>query len=268
MNQFFYETHLHTKEASACSVSWASEYIEPYLQAGYAGIIVTDHFFNGNSSISRSLPWNQRVQQFCEGFEHAKQAGDQAGLSVFFGWEHSFGNDEYLIYGLDKTWLLDHPQIMSWNHRELFEAVDRDGGLMIQAHPFRERSYLQAIHLRPFAVHGIEAVNAENDAEFDRKAYAYAEKYGLAMTSGRDIHDASKVGITQAGMTFDYPLATIGDFVQAIKEKRGYRIVGEPSHVQSPQIQESQIPIFLYNETEIKQSIHAYDAWNLQRRNA
>ena len=262
MNQFLYETHLHTREASACSVSWATEYIEPYLRAGYSGIIVTDHFFNGNSCISRSLPWEQRVQQFCKGYENAKQAGDHAGLSVFFGWEHSYGNDEYLIYGLDKAWLLAHPQILEWDHLQLFEAVDSSGGCMVQAHPFRERPYLSAIHLRPFAVHGIEAVNAENDAEFDRKAYAYAQKYQLGMTSGNDIHDAAKVGMVPAGMAFEHPLHTIADFVKAIKERKGYEILSDETHVQPPKSSDSDIPVYLYDAPLARKRVHAYTTWS------
>lgn len=262
MKQFLYETHLHTKEASACSVSWACEYIQPYVNAGYSGIIVTDHFFNGNSCISRSLPWEQKIQQFCKGYENAKQAGEQAGLAVFFGWEHSFGNDEYLIYGLDKTWLLAHPQIMEWDHLQLFEAVDNSGGCMIQAHPFRERFYLSAIHLRPFAVHGIEAVNAENDAEFDRKACAYAQKYELAMTSGSDIHDAAKVGLVPGGMAFDHPLHTIADFVKAIKERKGYEILSDETHVQPPKSSDSDIPVYLYDASGSKKRVHAYNTWS------
>lgn len=254
MNQFLYETHLHTKEASACSLSWASEYIAPYLQAGYAGIIVTDHFFNGNSSISRSLPWDQRIQQFSMGYEHAKQAGDEAGLSVFFGWEHCFGNDEYLIYGLDKTWLLSHPQIMKWNHQELFEAVDRDGGLMIQAHPFRERFYLDSIQLHPTVVHGVEAINRENEHENDRKACAYAKRYNLSMTSGSDIHDASKVGPACRGMAFNYPLQSIGEFVEAVKQMKGYNLITEPERIAKPQQETTTIPIYLHeNESKVRE---------------
>lgn len=251
MNQFLYETHLHTKEASACSVSWAREYIAAYRNIGYSGIIVTDHFFNGNSSISRSLPWEERVAQFCIGYEHAKKEGDRQGLSVFFGWEHSFGNDEYLIYGLDKEWLLNHPQVMEWNHRELFEAVDRAGGLMIQAHPFRERFYLDSIKLHPSTVHGIEAVNAENEYEHDRKAYAYAQRYDLAMTSGSDIHSVLKVGPTCKGMAFNQCLASIQDFVDALKSRSGYVLIGEGERFSKPQEPDTGIPIYLY-ETEQK----------------
>ena len=39
-----YETHLHTSEASACSIITGAEQARTYKEAGYSGIIVTDHF--------------------------------------------------------------------------------------------------------------------------------------------------------------------------------------------------------------------------------
>ena len=46
-----------------------------YQKAGYAGIVVTDHFFYGNTAADRSLPWKDWVEQFCKGYEHAKEHG-------------------------------------------------------------------------------------------------------------------------------------------------------------------------------------------------
>ena len=54
-----YETHLHTKEASACASSTGAEMARAYQAAGYAGIIVTDHFFNGNTAVPANLPWEK-----------------------------------------------------------------------------------------------------------------------------------------------------------------------------------------------------------------
>ena len=45
-----YETHLHTCEASACASAKGEEQARRYKELGYDGIIVTDHFFNGNTS--------------------------------------------------------------------------------------------------------------------------------------------------------------------------------------------------------------------------
>ena len=48
-NGYKYETHLHTSETSACAVSSAGDMVRAYADAGYTGIVVTDHFFNGNT---------------------------------------------------------------------------------------------------------------------------------------------------------------------------------------------------------------------------
>ncbi len=105
-------------------------------------------------------------------------------------------------------------------------------------------------------------MNAENDAEFDRKACAYASKYELAMTSGNDIHDATKVGLAPAGMAFDYPLDTISDFVKALKERKGYRILSDETHVQPPKSSDSAIPVYLYDASGSKKLVHAYNTWS------
>ena len=46
--KYVYETHLHTKLGSACGKNTGKEMAIAHKEAGYAGIIVTDHFFYGN----------------------------------------------------------------------------------------------------------------------------------------------------------------------------------------------------------------------------
>lgn len=115
---FKYETHLHTIESSRCGSTSAAEYPAYYKSLGYSGIFITDHFFNGNCRISNDLPWEDRVNMFCRSYELAKEAGDAIDFPVFFGWEANFDGDEFLIYGLDKKWLLGHPDIMSYSRAE------------------------------------------------------------------------------------------------------------------------------------------------------
>ena len=67
-----YETHLHTCEASACGVSRGAEYISVYKKLGYDGIFVTDHFFGGNTAVSHELDWEERIEQYCSGYENAR----------------------------------------------------------------------------------------------------------------------------------------------------------------------------------------------------
>ena len=70
---YIYETHLHTATASKCAVSTGNEYIAYYKELGFHGIFVTDHFFNGNSCVPKNLPWEERIDIFCQGYEDAKK---------------------------------------------------------------------------------------------------------------------------------------------------------------------------------------------------
>ena len=74
-----------TSEGSACGRACASYIVRAYKNAGYTGIIITDHFFYGNTAVDRKLPWNEWVESFCKGYENAYEEGKKAGLQVFFG---------------------------------------------------------------------------------------------------------------------------------------------------------------------------------------
>lgn len=215
MALYQYETHLHTKEVSACGIFTAAEHVRYYKEAGYTGIIVTDHFLNGNCAIPDNLPWEDKVELFCKGYENAKAEGDKLGLSVFFGWEANYDTTEFLVYGLDKEWLLKHPEIMSWSIEEQYENIHKDGGFIVHAHPFRIRPYIKEVRLFPKAVDAVEVINVGNRSdEFDRKALAYAKKHKLAMTAGSDAHGRENC---HSGMAFLDKLESIQDFIDNVK---------------------------------------------------
>jgi hypothetical protein len=246
---YLYETHLHTNKASACGKSAGNEYISFYKNLGYDGIIVTDHFFNGNCAVPKDLPWEERVNLFCKGYEEAKEEGDRQGLKVFFSWEDRFNGDEYLVYGLDKKWLLDHPDILEWDHITHYKKIHESGGLVIQAHPFRERGYLSEIYVHPYQCDGFEVANAGNPFEQNRLAYRYAKEHNIPMTAGSDIH---LVGHTDNGniygMEFEKPLNSINDFVAQFKKGTGYSI-----HVPFDQLEwvegsTHHLPLFIFDK--------------------
>ena len=108
MAGYKYETHLHTKQGSACGRADGADYIEPFFKAGYSGIFVTDHFFGGNTAAPREGNWLDRVDIYCSGYEAAlakAQAfnkennllGTDREFKVFFGIEQTFDGDDYLI---------------------------------------------------------------------------------------------------------------------------------------------------------------------------
>ena len=223
--KYLYETHTHTKEASACADCTAEESVRAHKKAGYTGIIITNHFFYGNTAIYRKLPWNIWVREFCRPYENAKKEGDKVGLQVFFGWEAGYNGTEFLIYGLDEEWLISHPQIKDASIEEQYRMVKESGGMVIHPHPFREEFYIPEIRLYPEYVDGVEAYNATHcslesgahwNPEFDVKAQDYARKYSLPMTAGSDTHSVELLG---GGMVFGRKLRDVNDFIKAVQDR-------------------------------------------------
>ena len=217
---FLYETHLHTCEASKCGELHGEEYIPYMMGKGYSGMIVTDHFFNGNTCVPADLSWKERVEIYCSGYERALKAAEGKNFKVMFGVEFNFNKDEYLLYGIDKQWLIDNEGIMDMNRRELYEAVHKAGGIMIQAHPFRERDYLDDIKLAPAdAVDGIEVYNAANSANMNALGFEFCSKLDLPMTAGSDIH--FRRDNEMGGMLFDNRIDSIEEFAAAVIAGKG-----------------------------------------------
>ena len=218
-----YETHMHTCQVSACAKTPGRDYIQRYIDAGYAGIIITDHFYRGNCAIDRSLPWQEFVNRFCAGYEDARNEGEKRGLPVFFGWEENYDGDEYLIYGLDNAWMLEHPEMPTWSRRQQYEIVRAAGGCVVQAHPFRARSYNHTIYLAERLCDAVEVFNAGNDPRWNSLAMRYADVVGLPKTAGSDNHHAEAMRPEKlAGVAFDRPLESIHDYVAAILEGRSF----------------------------------------------
>ena len=239
-----YETHLHTFEASACARSTGAEYPAYYKSLGYDGIFVTDHFFNGNTRIPEYESWERRVNEFCLGYEHAKKAGDAIGFPVFFGWEANFDGDEFLIYGLDKQWLLEHPDMLSWSREEQYDFVHGDGGLVVLAHPFRERPYLHSIFLNPDTCDAWESYNSCNETQHNRNAEIYCTEHDIFMTGGSDIHLAGSISEERlSGMAFERPLERALDYADAVLNRRGTVIMPEAEHPADGTIR-TKLPVF------------------------
>ena len=217
--EYIYETHLHTIEGSACSDTPAADYIEYMKGLGYSGIIVTDHFFNGNCSVPKDLPWAQRVEQYCTGYKHALKAAEGTGFTVLFGIEYNFDGDEFLLYGVGEDWLLSNPNIMEKDRFQVYESVHNAGGIMIQAHPYRERGYLSAIHLTPEVCDGAEVYNSGNPDWQNALGYQYALEQGFIMSAGSDIHNFSMEDM--GGMSFPYPINSIEEYVSAFMKGDG-----------------------------------------------
>ena len=213
-----YETHLHTAETSACATAAGKEQAARYKALGYDGVIITDHFFNGNClpEIRECNDWKQKVDMFCKGYDAAKAEGDKIGLKVFFGFEYCYEGADMLVYGLDKQWLYDHPEVMSISFFDFAELAHNDGALLVHAHPFRQAAYLREIRLVPEYVDAVEVFNSGNYNDiYNDRAHWYAKQFGFVMTGGTDNHHLSVNRLSGTGT--DKPLESIQDYINAVK---------------------------------------------------
>jgi hypothetical protein len=217
---------------------------------GYSGVIITDHFFRGNSAIDRSLPWDKWVNHFCRGYEDARAEGARRGLDVFFGWEDTVDGDDYLVYGLGREWLIGHPEAKSWTRRQQFEAVRQAGGCVIHAHPFRQHYYIPRVTLSPNCVDGVEAANAGNmEQSYDALAWRYAKKLGLPVTAGSDIHRAEDVRPeTVFGVYLNKKMETIRDYVEAVRQNTLAGIKTSPGRLDVRGDEKIRLPVEILDE--------------------
>lgn len=248
--KYKYEIHLHTSRSSACGKTEPRDYIRPFIEAGYDGIFVTDHFYRGNTAVPRELPWHEWVENYCRGYEEAKEEGDRLGLKVFFGWEENNHGDEYLVFGPGKEWLSEHPEMTKWTTAERLREVHKAGGIVIQAHPFRERDYLTRINLHPCQADAMEVCNAGNPAYQDTMAYNYCLQRKIRMVAGSDIHDVSSLKSTPTGMLFERPLESVQDFVKAILSGEGYMPIIPDERKEIDPGKVSYLPVYQYDREE------------------
>ena len=217
---FLTETHLHTAEGSACASATGAQQADQYKALGYDTIIITDHFINGNTAVDRSLLWDEQMDMYCLGFEHAKARGAEIGLNVLFGIEFSWCAADFLMYGIDKEWLKGNPDMLSISVHEVCGRVHEAGGIVVQAHPFREADYIRDFRLLPWHCDGVEVYNAGNrDPRFDRRAMWYADQFGFVKMAGSDCHHITENG-RFFGVQTEFEIKRIEDYIRAVRKNQ------------------------------------------------
>lgn len=215
-----YELHCHENVVSRCGKWSPKELVENYAKNGYTGVVITNHFFNGSCNIDGNIPWKEMVEDYCKGYEIAKEEGAKVGLDIFFAFEYSvdtfYGEDlsemteekvrrisgkntlggcDFLIYGLGKEWLLSQSKdLLKLPVNDFLKYVKESGGTVIHAHPFRLTEYMDHISLFPKFTDGIEILNGNPNTIGvpNNMAKYYAKEYGFFATAGTDSHTITK----------------------------------------------------------------------------
>lgn len=226
---FRYETHCHTAPVSDCARASVEETVRFYKEIGYDGIFLTNHFLDGNINHEvRHLLYAEQLEFYFSAVEEAQEIAVQIAFKVFPGVELSYKGTDFLIYGLDKEWYLQHPEIMQMEKREELEMMMAEGALVSHAHPYREDSYIDHIRLYPRSVEAVEIVNSNQPPLVNEMGAIYARKYGLLVTAGSDNHKAEKIfeeltrkGLEPeiAGMCAERPVESVEDFIRMVRTK-------------------------------------------------
>lgn len=218
-----YEMHLHTSRTSACAISDAKEMVAAAKENGYAGIVLTNHFFHGNTAVDRSLPWEEFFNAYVDDYVEAVKYGKEIDMDVFFGIEEGIGGGkEVLIYGVPAKAYLECSDFLTKDIYGISKFVHDNGGYIAMAHPFRHRNYIAnpdaEPDLTPFDA--IEVFNQCNTKEDNEHARQFAEKNDFPVIAGSDIHLASKYAdktFGGSGIAFEKRLYTEKEFIKQLK---------------------------------------------------
>ena len=211
--KYIYETHCHTMENSRCSRITAKELVELYVSKNYTGIVITDHF-TGPTTVPSYYNWKERVEHFHQGFEAAKNEGEKLGLDVFFSLEYTDLGNDFLLYGIERDFLLENPDLPEIGMTAVLQRAREAGAFIIHAHPFLEADYIDSIRLVPNHVDAVEVMNVYKGENYNKRALWYAEEYGLLKTGGSDMHHFNQ---KLSGITVEHRAESILDLAEQIK---------------------------------------------------
>lgn len=197
--KYVYEPHFHTKDVSTCACIYAQQAAEIYKNAGYSGVVVTDHF--SQECFDKKYPgenWKEKIDYFLTGFRNAKKA-ETGEFAVILGLEARFENDnDYLVFGVDEDFLYNNEWCTKMTIKEFKKLAEKNQLTVIQAHPFRINSTIT----NPRYIDGIEIYNGNRRHDSSNNiAEMWAKKHGFITTSGSDFHEHED--LARGGMLFD-----------------------------------------------------------------
>ena len=221
MGKYKYQMHTHTSPCSKCGAMSPEELARALYDGGYAGAVITNHFYGGNSGIDRTLSWAEFVKAYEDDYIACREAAKKYDLDIIFGVEeHLYGGLEILAYGIEPRVLYEHPELIERQGEDWIKTLHGVGALMIQAHPYREASYITMPGPLPLEwLDGIEVYNVGNKDEANLLAQELAKKNPhFILTSGSDAHTVQRA--CTAGIATDERIKNAAELAQVLKDGR------------------------------------------------
>lgn len=217
--------HTHTSACSGCSKITYKDIVLLAKKHGYSGIVLTNHFYKGNTCVSRELSFPDFVEEYYKDYKNAKAFGREIGVDVFFGIEEAYNKGkEVLIYGIHPKTLAACKNFNELSIAEISKFVRENGGLIFCAHPFRHRGYIEDADVPPDMQYfdGIELYNACNTDEDNALALDFFKNQNCLAVSGGDVHHPEDFG--RSGIAFETRPANTEEFISLIKTKQ-YKLI-------------------------------------------
>lgn len=222
MRLYKYETHAHTSETSPCGKVSACELVHQHKEAGYRGVVITDHYYNDFFEKLGNVCWEEKVDEYLKGYRAAVKEGEKSGLRVLLGMELRFSSspNDYLVYGLDEGFLFKNERLYEMTHKDFSELAAQKGLLIYQAHPFRNGAVMN----KGLFLDGIEVYNGNPRHESNNiLAYLFAKERGLKMISGSDFHQPQD--IARGGIELEEDVADSGELARYLKSSGEVRLI-------------------------------------------
>lgn len=221
--QYKYELHCHTKETSLCGQVPAAEIVKMYKEAGYSGIVITDHYSPMTFKPSRVWRPQTDIDYYLKGYKEALKYADE-NFTVLLGMEiryYATAND-YLVYGVTEDFLRNNGNLMKLHTKKFYKLANANNMLVIQAHPFRNSIM---IRISPEYLDGAEIHNGKADIESNKKAAQWAEENNMAIrVSGSDFHRPKN--LADGGIITTEPIKTNDDLLRILRSGN-FEMIGE-----------------------------------------
>ncbi len=211
------ELHCHTRHVSRCAGHDAEGIVEAYLRAGYTTIVITEHLAKGTFEHIKDRTLSEQMEHFVQGYRRVKEAA-KGRLNVLMGAEVNFSGTlgtDYLMYGLEEEFYHRCPDVYLQNKYWTASLVRNNGGVFIQAHPFRANCAVT----EDFVLDGIEVWNGHPFQDnHNRIAREWAKEYPrYILTSGGDHHD--DVMEPDAGILTKEPITSEKQLAEVLRSR-------------------------------------------------
>lgn len=212
-----YDLHIHTAECDKVAKVGGAEIVRLYKDAGYDGLVITDHYFDLFFDWFRDeINTNDKanvINRYLRGYYSARNEAEKIGFTVLCGAEVRLDNtiNDYLVYGLEEQDFYHLPLLNRLQSVEELSAVLPDNALIVQAHPFRNKMTVCS----PSNIFGIEGYNGGTEKFRNEMAKIFADHYNKPITSGSDFHEVSH--LAKGGIITSKKIDTHIDLVNILR---------------------------------------------------